>query len=199
MMKKTMLVCCFALVSACATTDGYDEINEGRTAEVYACGDWQIEQIDQISAAVDDWNAGITLASGEAPYHFGGVIPEEDTYEESDIGDGFHCVYRVYENYPTAYGRGLWQNYHVNRKKSGIFDDNDDIVIFGTDVCSNPELPEGWSCTWVIQNTVTHELGHAGGLGHASDDTDSVMKAESHSLSVTAYDRQNFCDRNGCL
>ncbi len=196
---KKLLLCCFVLLAACDRSSGYEEIRDGNTAEVYACGDWKIKQINQIAASIDDWNANVTLLSGNKPFHFGGVLPEEDTYEEGDTGDGLHCIYRVYENYPTSYGRGLWQDYKIDQSDGGLFDEGDDIVIFGNNDCHVPGTPDDWPCIWIIQHIVTHELGHAGWLDHAPDGTDSVMTPQPSSKLVTAYDRQEFCRRNGCL
>lgn len=194
---KTLVLCFCALLAACGV-DGYDEIADGRTAEVYACGDWQPAQVEQINAAIDDWNSNVTMSSGEVPYRFAGLLSDENTFEEGDTGDGLHCVYRVYDNYPTEYGRSLWREYRVGQQKGGLFVDNDDIVIFGRDVCADGS-PAGLSCTWIIQNIVAHELGHAAGLGHAPEGTDSVMTPRPNSWLVTAYDRQSFCEHNDCL
>ncbi|TSC84057.1 MAG: hypothetical protein G01um101413_860 [Parcubacteria group bacterium Gr01-1014_13] len=194
---KKLFLCYFVLFAACES--GYEEIRDGNTAEVYACGDWQIKQINQIIASIDDWNANITLSSGNKPFHFGGVLLEEDTYEESDIDDGLHCIYRVYDHYPTPYGRELWQDHHIDQNAGGLFDEGDDIVIFGNNDCHVTGTPDGWPCTWMIQHIVAHELGHAGWLHHADDGTDSVMISQPGSKRVTTYDRQAFCRRNRCL
>lgn len=195
-MKKFFL-CCFVLLAACDS--GYEEIRDGQTAEVYACGDWKTKQINQIAMSIDDWNANVTLSSGNKPFYFGGVLPEEDTYEEDDIDDGLHCIYRVYTDYPTSYGRELWQYHHIDNNAGGLFDEGDDIVIFGNNDCHVPGTPDGWPCTWMVQHIVTHELGHVGGLDHMPDGTDSVMTSKPSGKWVTAYDRQDFCNRNGCL
>lgn len=194
---------CMVTLSAVACTDeGYQEIREGRTAEVYACGNWQAPQLEQIDDGIADINSRITLATGAKPFHFAGLIADEETYDKSDIGDGRHCIYMVYDDYPTAYGRSLWNDYKVKQHKGGLFDENDDIVLFSSTPdgsCHVPGTPEGWPCTWAIQGLIEHELGHAFGLEHAPEGSGQNLASKPESVTWTDGDTEQACSVRDCL
>ncbi len=203
---KTMLIACFCVFSAaCNALSPYPEFAEGRTATVYACGEWQPAQLTQIQAAIADWNAGVTLATGNAPYAYGGQKPEMATYDENNVGDGVHCVYQLindtkyaHRNNLTDYGRQLWNDYHLSSDDAAGLYDNDDIVIFNEDPdLLNPLL--GPHATWMMQGVAGHEIGHAGGLGHQAQDAESLMTPKVVRTHTTMIDHQHFCQINHCL
>ena len=202
---KAMLLCCFAALAACNTLEAYPELAKGETATVYACGEWQPAQLAQIQSAIEDWNAGVTLSTGAAPYAYGGQKPEMASYDENDIGDGVHCIYQLIDDTRwshrsnlTAYGRQLWNDYHSGSEEAAALYDNDDIVIFNEDPdMKDPALPP--HSTWEIQGIVAHELGHAAGLEHQPQDSDSVMTPRVKLRLTTALDHASFCGANACL
>lgn len=202
-MKACIAFLCMMALSAVACTDeGYAEIREGRTADVYACGEWLPELLEQIDDGVEDINSKITLSTGVKPFRFAGVAADDDGYDRDNIGDGRHCIYLVYQDYPTAYGRGLWDEYKVEQKKAGLFDENDDIVLFSNSPdgsCHIPGTPEGWPCTWAIQGLVEHELGHAFGMDHAPEGSGQNLASKPESKIWTEDDVEHARSVRDCL
>ncbi len=195
-----MILCACALSAGCQ--NGYEEIRKGRTADVYLCGTWGPEQIEQVDDAILDINSKITLKTGAKPLRLAGEIPDAAAYDESAIGDGQHCVYLVYENYPTAYGRSLWDEYKVKQHKGGLFDENDDIVLFSSSPdgsCHIPGTPEGWPCTWQMQDIVAHEFGHAFGREHAPPGSGENGASRPESMTWTDKDVADACTVRECL
>lgn len=199
----TMILCVFIAFAAAGCEKGYVEIRQGSTAEVYICEENATpEEIEQISNAIDDINSGITLSTGVKPLHLGGQIVDKGAYTEYNSGDHVHCIYFVYENYPTAYGRQLWRENHVRKDEGGFFDDNDDIVIFSNTSdgsCHLPNTPEGWPCSWEIQSIVEHELGHAFGRDHASEGSGENMVPHPESTTWTDGDFEDAHTVRDCL
>lgn len=202
-MKAHILIlslCMMALSVGC--DKGYEEIREGRTADVYVCGTWLPEQIEHIDEGIADINAKITLVTGVDPFRLAGILEDDTVYDESDIGDGRHCIYRVYDGYPSAYGQNLWQTYTVEQDKAGLLDEDDDIVLFSNTPdgsCHIPGTPPDWPCTWMIQGIVEHELGHAFGLDHADEGSGQNMASRHESVTWTVADVEDACRVRDCL
>lgn len=188
-MRRSLVLTVCVLASGCEL--GYEEIREGRAATVYACGDnWPDFLVDDIVAAIDDWNIKVGPRFGQDLFVFGGVAEGERTFESSDTGDGRHCIYRVTPETATADTQNLERG---DPKAAALFVDNDDIVIWSN--LSGDRLER-----WMLQRTVAHELGHGAGLDHVDDDDPmpSVMKPKRHSGTVQPLDIENFCDLGFC-
>lgn len=190
---KILIVIFFAgLFAACEMSPpAWEEAGEQQTVTVYACGGWHQPQIDQIKAAVDDLNTNARYKNGNQFFAYGG---EKLGLYGSGENNGVRCVYWIYENYPTQAGRDLWNGARSSENDwlAGEYD-GDNVFVYGNGAC-----PPSTSCTWMMQNVVTHELGHALGAGHLEDSEEGVLTSRPSSVRLTGADVEEICSHASC-
>ncbi|MBI2038053.1 MAG: hypothetical protein HYT15_03970 [Candidatus Magasanikbacteria bacterium] len=192
-MKAFILLCCFAALTACEMSPpAWEEAGEQETVTVYACGGWQQPQIDQIKEAIADINANARYENENQFFAYGG---EKPGLYGSGENNGVRCVYWIYSNYPTQAGRDMWNGARSANESDWLAGeyDGENVFVYGNGTC-----PVGTSCTWMMQNVVTHELGHALGAGHLGDDQEGVLTSRPSSAYVTGADVEEICDHASC-
>ncbi len=192
-MKRFILLCCLAVLTACEDkAPPLPEVAKQETVTVYACGGWLQPQISQIKAAIDDLNLNAQYKDKNKFFVYGS---EKPGLYGSGENSGIRCVYWIYENYPTEEGRDLWEGARPEDGSDSLAGqyDGDNIFIYGNGAC-----PPGTSCTWMIQNVVTHELGHALGAGHLAEGLRGVLTSPASSHLATRADVEEICRHASC-
>lgn len=191
-MKGFILLCCFAVLTACEGAPPLPEVARQETVTVYACGGWLQPQIDQIKAAIDDLNLNARYENKNKFFVYGS---EKPGLYGSGENSGIRCVYWIYENYPTEEGRDLWEGARPEDESDSLAGeyDGDNVFVYGNGACA-----PNTSCTWMMQNVVAHELGHALGAEHLAEGSHAVMTTPASSWRVTGADVKEICRHASC-
>lgn len=191
-MKVFILLCCFAVLVACNMGEPrLKEVARQETVTVYACGGWLEPQLMQIESAIADFNLKARYSEKNQFFVYGGARP---ALYGSGENDGIHCIYWIYDNYPTPAGRARWDAARPDDGERALAGEyyGRNIFIYGNGNC-----PPGLACTWMIQNVVAHELGHALGASHLSVEH-AIMTTPVSSLSLTPADVEEICSSATC-
>ncbi len=191
----SIILCAFVASAAigCQETPEFAELKDNRQATIYACGAWAPENLQQIEAAINDWNTVVGQRYGMNPFVYGGQLADAASYDENSAGDGMHCIYRLEPDKLTAFGQEVWNEHRDDSGEAGTFMDNDDILTYWT-------LDSSWLPRWALQPIIAHELGHGAGLDHVDegDVTPSVMKPLRSAATVQSADADQFGRIHGC-